>query len=738
MKPFIAWLLISVVLLFVQAMCDLRLPDYMSNIVSIGVQQNGIENAAPDAVSGASLQSMELFMGSDQLKAVEDNYQLVSGTDTNANGKTYASVYPESKTEQIYALKTSADMDAVNSAFGYASWTLINIIKQLQDAKIIPATGNSSDSSQASLTAAQVQQLAGKMTQLPQKDQMIAAAQKTADQADPSMIKQVGIMFTKSFYEELGADTNAIQQHYVINIGIYMLLVSLLGGASTILVSFLSARIAAGTARNIRRSLFHKVETFANAEFDKFSTASLITRTTNDITQIQMLIAMGIRMICYPPIIMVGGSIMAVSHSVNMSWIIVLGGVMMIGLMAVAFSVALPRFKKMQKFMDKLNLVVREHLSGLMVIRAFGTRQYEEDRFAAANGDVNSVTLFLNRLMSILMPIMMLIMNGLTLLIVWVGAHEISASRMQVGDMMAFMQYTLLIIMSFFFLAMMFMIAPRAAVSAGRIREVLETDVSIKDPEDPKAFDPDKKGLIEFKNVGFRYPGAEEDAIQNVSFTAKPGETTAIIGSTGSGKTTIANLLLRFYDVTEGQILVDGADVREVTQHDLRQRIGYVPQRGVLFSGTVASNIKYGNPDATDEEMKQSAAVAQATDFIEEKPDGYESEISQSGTNVSGGQKQRLSIARALAKEPEIFIFDDSFSALDFKTDAALRKALKEQTGAHTNLIIAQRVSTIMYAEQILVLDEGKLMGIGTHKELLATCPEYYEIASSQLTKEEL
>jgi ATP-binding cassette subfamily B protein len=521
-------------------------------------------------------------------------------------------------------------------------------------------------------------------------------------------------------------------------VGLRMLLVAFFGGMASILVGFLSARIATGVARNMRRDVFNKIESFSSNEFDKFSTASLITRCTNDVMQMQMLLTMGLRMICFAPIMGIGGIVMAVSKSPSMSWILAIAVVALFGLILVTMAVATPKFKIIQKMVDKLNLVSRENLSGLMVIRAFATRDYEKQRFSAANEDLTNIGLFINRIMSLMMPMMTIIMNGISLLIIWVGAHRIAASSIQIGDMMAFVQYAMQVLMSFMMISMMFFMIPRAAVSAARISEVLETGLSIVDPPNPKIFPADKQGLVEFQHVHFRYHGAEEDALNDISFTALPGQTTAIIGSTGSGKSTIANLALRFYDVSRGQILVDGVDVREVSQKALRSKIGYVPQKGVLLSGTIAFNLRYGKRDAGNDEVEKAAMVAQASDFIEERDGRFDSPIAQGGANVSGGQKQRLSIARALVKKPEIFIFDDSFSALDFKTDAALRRALKENTENTTVIVIAQRVSTIMNAEQILVLDEGRIVGRGTHRQLLAECKEYFEIASSQLSKEEL
>jgi ATP-binding cassette subfamily B protein len=553
-----------------------------------------------------------------------------------------------------------------------------------------------------------------------------------------NMITQAAVSSVKAEYKALGMNTDKIQISYILNTGIIMLLISLLSAACLIMVVFLAAKIAAGVGRNLRENIFTKVENFSLTEFDKFSTASLITRTTNDITQIQMLLVIMIRMIFYAPIMGVGGVIRALGKSTSMSWIIALTIIVLLSLIMVVFSVAMPKFKIIQKLVDKLNLVTRENLSGIMVIRAFNTQKFEKDRFDKANQDLTKTNLFVNRVIVFMMPAMMFIMNGVTLLIVWVGANKIANSSMQVGDMMAFMQYAIQIISAFLMMSLMFILIPRASVSAQRIDEVLETEPTILDPKEPKHFAKEAKGIVEFKNVYFRFPGAEEDTLKNISFKALPGQTTAFIGSTGSGKTILVSLILRFYDVTRGQILIDGIDIREVTQHELRSRIGYVPQKGLLFSGTIKSNLMYGDENASDEDIKKAAEIAQAIEFINEKAEGFDSEISQSGTNVSGGQKQRLSIARALVKKPDIYIFDDSFSALDFKTDAALRKALKAKTSQSTVLIVAQRISTIMNADKIVVLEDGEIVGIGTHKELMENCKIYQEIALSQLSKEEL
>ena len=576
-----------------------------------------------------------------------------------------------------------------------------------------------------------------------------------------SMIMQSSIIYIKAEYEAIGVDTSSLQNNYIFKIGLLMIGVALISMLATVLVGFLSAKVAAGLGKILREKVFKKVTAFSNSEFDSFSTASLITRSTNDIQQVQMLMVMLLRMVFYAPILGIGGIIKALSTNTSMGWIIAVGVLAILTLVIVSFSIALPKFKSVQKLVDKVNLVIRESLVGMLVIRAFNTEKFQEGKFDKTNRDLTNTNLFISRLMALMMPLMMFIMNGLILLIIWVGAHQVDLGTIQVGDMMAFMQYTMQIMMSFFMISMVSIMLPRASVSAQRITEVIDRGIVIKDPDNPKSFNTDNynmrysrtlqnhsdngykkensaKGLVQFKNVCFKYPGAEECVISDVNFTANPGETTAIIGSTGSGKSTIINLIPRFYDVTQGEILIDNINIKEVKQKDLRERIGYVPQKGVLFSGTIESNIKYGEHEVSDDDMIKAAKIAQAEDFIETKEEKYNSLIAQGGTNVSGGQKQRLSIARALAKKPEIFIFDDSFSALDFKTDVALRKALREEINESTVIIVAQRISTIMNAEKILVIDEGKIVGEGTHKELLNTCEVYKEIALSQLSKEEL
>lgn len=730
LKPYIIPLIMCLILLFGQALCDLNLPNYMSDIVNVGLQRGGIESSVPDAVSEKGMQLMRIFMNAEEQKLLDESYSLKQKGDA-----TYKNQYPLIKDENIYVLNYDKNTyEELNRAFGTAGWTFINTMKEIMPES---STTEESEGTTPTIDITQMYEMLPMLQALPQE--MIATARDNAEKVAESTQLQTGATFVKSFYQELGVDTDSIQSRYIIKAGLLMLLIALLGGVATVVVGFLAARIAAGVARSLRHDVFARVESFSNSEFDQYSTASLITRTTNDITQVQMLLVMGIRMICYAPIMGIGGTVMALNKSVSMSWTIALAVVILIGVVMVVFSIAMPKFKLVQKMIDKINLVSRENLSGIMVIRAFGTQKFEEKRFDDANRDLTKTHLFVNRVMAAMMPIMMLVMNCITLLIVWVGAHQISNSAMQVGDMMAFMQYAMQIIMAFLMISMMFIMVPRASVSGDRVAEVLATESSVKDAANTVDFSSKKsRGLLEFKDVCFRYQGADEDVLEHITFTAKPGETTAFIGSTGSGKSTLVNLIPRFYDVTQGQILVDGIDIRQVPQKELRDQIGYVPQKGVLLSGTIASNLRYGDKDATDEELMVAAEVAQASEFISEKEDGINSEITEGGTNVSGGQKQRLSIARALVKKPSIFIFDDSFSALDFKTDAKLRSALKKHTGDSTVLIVAQRVSTIMHAEQIIVLEDGKVVGKGTHKELLMNCPTYQEIATSQLSKEEL
>lgn len=735
LKPHIVAVILAILFLFGEAVCELVLPNLMSDIVNVGIQNTGVENASPEVISTDGMTLLKPFMSDNSKKLIEKSYKLVeSGTDS---AKDYENAYPILKEsgKGVYVLTDYSDRSALDDIFGKASVALIAMMQDFaKQGNTSASSSKDMDISNADIT--EMYKINPMLSMIPQAkfDGYI----NDSNNADNQITNTVGCAMTKLFYKEVGIDMGQYQFNYIAKIGVYMLLITLAGGIFAILVSLIASKVAAGVAKDLRRDLFQKVESFSNREFDSFSTASLITRTTNDITQIQMFVVMAIRLICFAPIMGIGGMIMALQQGVSLSWIILLAIVLLIIVMVIICIVALPKFKSIQKMVDKLNLVTRESLTGMMVIRAFGTQKNEEERFDKANKDLTSVNLFVNRVMVILMPIITLIMNGVTLLIVWVGAHQIEAAQIQIGDMMAFMQYGMIIIMAFLMISMMFIMIPRASVSASRIAEVLERELSIKDSKNPKSLGENSKGEISFNNVSFKYGNAEDNVIENISFTAKPGQTTAFIGSTGSGKSTLVNLIPRFYDVTAGSITFDGIDIRDITQHELRSKIGFVPQKGVLFSGDIASNLRYGKRDASDSEIAEAAKVAQAEDFINSKLEKYESPIAQGGTNVSGGQKQRLCIARALAKKAPVYIFDDSFSALDFKTDAALRKALKKYTGDSTVLIVAQRISTIMDAEQIIVLDEGKMVGKGTHKELMQSCPTYREIASSQLNEEEL
>ncbi|SHH82469.1 ABC transporter ATP-binding protein [Clostridium grantii] len=733
LKPFITTIILAIVLLYAQAMLDLALPDYMSNIVNIGIQQGGIENAVPEAIRKSEMDKLVLFVDDNERLEITQNYILVEKN--NENYEEYLKDYPVLENEEIYVLKEidDSEIDVLNPIIGKAFLAISGIEKMKEN-----AVDGEIDFNGTKIPADT--DLFAMFSSLPaeQRIQISEEMNKTFLVLGDSIIVQGAANAVKAEYEALGMNVDKIQSNYIFSTGFLMIVLSLLSAVCIVIVGFLASKVSAGLAKNLRRLVFTKVESFSNTELDKFSTASLITRTTNDITQIQNLIVIMIRMVFYAPILGVGGIIKAIDKSSSMSWIIVVAVISLLGLISVVFSIALPKFKAIQKLVDRLNLVTRENLSGMMVIRAFNTQKFEEQRFDKANKDLTDVNLFVSRVMITLFPIMMFIMNAITLLIVWVGAHQIADLTMQVGDMMAYMQYAMQIIFAFLMMSFMFIMVPRAAVSAQRISEVLETEATIIDPENPKKFDKDNNGVVEFKNVSFRYPGAEEDMLKNISFKAMPGQTTAFIGSTGSGKTTLVNLIPRFYDVTEGQVFVNGVDVKEVTQFELRENVGYVPQKGFLFSGNIESNLRYANKTADENDFNKALETSQAMEFVKTNEKGIEMEISQGGSNVSGGQKQRLSIARALMKKSQINIFDDSFSALDFKTDATLRKALKKETGNNTVIIVAQRIATIRNAEQIIVIDEGRIVGKGTHKELMDNCLTYQEIASSQLSKEEL
>lgn len=725
MKPYAATILMIVVFLVLQAYCDLSLPGYTSDIVNVGIQQGGIDTAIPEQISVEDMDRLFLFVSEKDQKTVLDAYERDTDTyESDAYVLKDGILKDEKRTDKIGVILSKPMM--LVTVFSSDS----EETKEMTDAMFasLPKEMLSEDMT--------VFDVLGMMPE-EQRAQMVTQIGEKVDEMPETMLEQAATIYLKEAYKNLGMDTDKIQTGYMLRTGGKMLALAAVGMIVSMIVGFLASKVGASTGRDLRGKVFRKVVEFSNGEFDKFSTASLITRSTNDIQQIQMLTVMILRMVLYAPIMGIGGVFKVFHTNVSMSWIIGLAVVLIAMVVMVLFVVAMPKFKILQNLVDRLNLVTREILTGLPVIRAFSTEKHEEERFDEANKDLTKTNLFVNRAMTFMMPTMMLIMNAISILIVWVGANGINDGQMQVGDMMAFIQYTMQIIMAFLMICMISIMLPRAAVSATRVDEVLTSTTLINDPKQPKHLK-EGKGMVEFNHVSFRYPGAEEDVLHDISFTAKPGETTAIIGSTGSGKSTMVNLIPRFYDVTEGKITIDGEDIRNVTQHELRDQLGYVPQKGVLFSGTIASNILYGNPDGSEETMMEAAKVAQAAEFIEEKPKCYDSRISQGGGNVSGGQKQRLSIARAIAKDPKIFIFDDSFSALDYKTDVTLRKALKEHTVNSTVIIVAQRISTILHADQIIVLDEGKVAGIGTHKELLKNCDVYYQIAASQLSEKEL
>jgi ATP-binding cassette subfamily B protein len=732
-------IVLTIALLFIQANADLALPDYMSKMVNNGIQQGGVENAVPEAIRKSQMDRVVLFVSEADKARILGDYTLID--QNSADYATYLLNYPILDKEPVYVLNavSTDEINALTPVIARGLLAVSGIEKLTADPAKSADAAKSFGFDLSKLPPGM--DIFTALGQMPaeQRLKLQESMSKQFDALGDSMLRQAAIPVVKSEYEALGMDTEKLRSNYILRTGGVMLLITLLSVACAILVGFLSARTAAGTARNLRKAVFQKVESFSNAEFDKFSTASLITRSTNDITQIQMVVIMMMRMVFYAPIMGVGGIIRAVGKDSSMWWLIALAVGLLLGLVITVFSVSLPKFKIFQSLVDRLNLVMRENLSGMMVIRAFNMQPFETQRFDRANQDLTGVSLFVSRLMATMFPTIGLIMSGLSIMIIWIGGHQVAEARMQVGDMMAFLQYAMQIVFSFMMMSFMFIILPRASVSGGRIADVLETEPAIHDPKSPKQFPASGKGYVDFNHVSFRYPGADEDVLHDISFTARPGQTTAFIGSTGSGKSTVVNLIPRFYDVTEGSIQVDGVDIREVSQHDLRSRIGYIPQTSVLFSGTIESNLRYADEHAAQETLDESIAIAQAAEFITTRPEGMAAEISQGGINVSGGQKQRLSIARALVKKAPIYIFDDSFSALDFKTDSALRRALKERmTHGSTLMIVTQRVSTIKNAEQIIVLDEGRIVGKGTHSELMANCETYREIGLSQLSVEEL
>ena len=743
-----------VLILVVQAYCDLSLPAYTSDIVNVGIQQGGIEDEVPRQIATEEMEKLLLFVSEDDQQTVMDAY-----TEDNTSYKKEAYVLKDSVAEEENTMENLKDILQIPMMMTSGIESGSDTTKQMEDklkeqmsqgmAQSMPQGANQTmpegmpqGESQAESQAVSLDDMSMfdllKMLPAEQRATMVEKIEEQMSEMPDTILDQASVSFCRSAYKDLGMDMDQTQIHYLLKTGGQMAALALLGMVASIMVAFLASRVGASAGRDLRSGVFHKVVGFSNNEFNHFSTASLITRSTNDIQQIQMLIVMLLRMVLYAPILAIGGVLQVMKTNVSMSWIIGLAVIIIAFVVLLLFLVVMPKFKVLQNLVDKLNLVTREILTGLPVIRAFSTEKHEEERFDDANRTLTKTNLFVNRAMTFMMPVMMFVMNGVSVLIVWTGAHGISDGQMQVGDMMAFIQYTMQIIMGFLMLCMISIMLPRAAVAADRVEEVLKSETMIHDPKQEKHFPEDGKGVLTFDHVSFRYPGADEDVLEDITFTAKPGETTAIIGSTGSGKSTLVNLIPRFYDVTSGDITLDGVDIREVKQHELREKLGYVPQKGVLFSGDIASNIMFGNSHGSDDEMIEAAEIAQATEFIDTKPEKYKSPISQGGSNVSGGQKQRLSIARAIAKHPQVFIFDDSFSALDYKTDVTLRRALAEKTSGSTVLIVAQRISTILHAEQIIVLDEGKVAGKGTHAELLKNCPVYREIAESQLSRKEL
>lgn len=728
LKPYAPRVLLILCVLVVQAYCDLSLPTYTSNIVNVGIQQSGIDEEIPKNISEEEMNRLLLFVSEDDRQDIQDAYEKSSESFDYDGEVLTLKDSVKSDNEKLDALTEEMKLPMMLTAgFENGSDTTKQMEGQLKEQM----------SQVPGIEKMSVFDIFGMMDDT-QRAAIVDKITEQMDKMPDSILDQAAISYVKSTYEQIGLDTGHMSTVYILKTGAKMLGLAALGMAASILACLMASRVGAKVGRGLRRDTFRKVIGFSNAEFDKFSTASLITRSTNDIQQIQLLTVMILRMVLYAPIMAIGGILKVSKTNVNMFWIIGLAVLFIVMVVAVLFIVVMPKFKIVQNMVDKLNLVSREILTGLPVIRAFHTEKHEEERFDKANKDLTKLNLFVNRAMTFMMPTMMLVMNGITVLIVWAGGHSINDGAMQVGDMMAFIQYAMQIIMSFLMICMISVMLPRAAVSAERVDKVLKSETKIHDPKEPKTLPKNGKGEVAFEHVSFHYPGAEEDVLHDITFTAKPGETTAFIGSTGCGKSTLVNLIPRFYDVTEGRITIDGQDVRDLTQHELRDKLGYVPQKGVLFSGNIASNIMFGNPAGSEQEMTEAAQIAQAVEFIDTKPERYKSPISQGGANVSGGQKQRLSIARAIAKHPDVYIFDDSFSALDYKTDTVLRSALKEKTTDSVVLIVAQRISTILHAEQIIVLDDGKIVGKGTHEELLKTCDAYYQIAASQLSESEL
>lgn len=754
LKPYWKSVLIIVVLLAVQAFCDLSLPQYTSDIIDVGIQNSGVAHILPEKITAEELERAQLFMTDAEKKQWQNAYD---GEDRSADLS--EKDLDELDSDLIVPILLNYQMSMMNEdSFRQMlaqQQTDPNAAEQMQQMSIadigasmgmelkpFQRTEEDDDGNETTVTCVDVRPLFAAMQQSGQLSEetiteMRSQLEEMLDTMGDSLVQSMGVAYAVQCDKDAGLDVDKIQTSYLWRTGGKMMAMAFAMMAAAICVGYVASRVGAGVGRDLRGKVFRRVMQFSSAEMDQFSTASLITRSTNDVQQVQMVTAIFLRMLLYAPILGVGGVLKVVHTGAGMGWVIVLAVLVILGIVSVLMSIAMPKFQKMQTLVDKVNLVSREILTGLSVIRAFGREKTEEKRFDQANRDLTKTNLFVNRVMTFMMPIMMLIMYSLTILIIWVGAHRVDGGSMQVGSMTAFITYAMMIVMSFLMLTMMSVMLPRASVAAGRIDEVLQTETSVKEPEAPKHLE-SCQGVLRFDHVSFRYPHAEEDALSDISFTAEPGKTTAIIGSTGCGKSTLVNLIPRLYDISDGSLTLDGIELRQLPLEDLRRQVGFVPQKGVLFSGTISSNLRFGNPDAADAEVQQAAAIAQATEFIEEKPDQYESSIAQGGTNVSGGQKQRLTIARAIAKHPKIFVFDDSFSALDLKTDAALRKALGEQVQNSTMIIVAQRISTILHADQILVLDEGRIVGKGTHAELLRSCEVYQQIAKSQLSASEL
>lgn len=755
MLPYRKAVIIIIALLFVQAWCDLSLPSYTSDIIDVGIQNSGVEHIVPEKLTKSEFKAAQFIMTDDEAdlwkglyKADGEFYKLKDKSSKELDEADEKLTLPLIMNYQMSTLEVSSFKKTIANQMGKKESELENVsVEQLGESlgvklKSFKQEKEDDDGNKVKVDCVDARPFFAGMMQSGKMDKksILSMRDKMSDTIDAmgsSLVKSMGVAYAVSSDKAAGIDVDHIQKSYLLFAGLKMLGMALLMGVVTVLVGFFASRVGAGIGMTLREKVFKNVVGFSNAEMDKFSTASLITRSTNDIQQIQMVSVMLLRMVAYAPILGIGGVLKVMQTGAGMGWIIVFAIAVILGYVMVLMSAAMPKFKLMQKLVDNINLVSREILTGLSVIRAFGREKKEEERFDEANKDLTKTMLFTNRVMTFMMPGMMMIMNILTVGIVWFGAKKIDGGNMQVGAMTAFITYAMMIVMSFLMLTMMSIMLPRAAVAAERIDEVVRTESSIKDADEPEKLT-SHDGVISFEHVNFKYPGAEEDVLHDIDFVARPGETTAIIGSTGCGKSTLVNLIPRLYDVSDGKILLDGKDIRNISMSDLREEIGFVPQKGVLFSGTIASNLRFGNDDATDEEIKKAARIAQATEFIEAKDDKYESSISQGGSNVSGGQKQRLAIARAIAKNPKIFIFDDSFSALDLKTDAALRKALSENVKDSTVIIVAQRISTILHAEQILVLDDGKVVGKGTHEQLLKNCDVYREIAKSQLSAKEL